>query len=55
MRWAWLRRLVFDFRYNASMPIFFISVDQHFKLTKTASNIVRMARILFAAPQGALQ
>lgn len=28
-------------------------VDQHFKLTMTASNIVRMARILAAAPQGA--
>ena len=28
-------------------------VDEHFKLTMTASNIVRMARILFAAPQGA--
>lgn len=30
-------------------------VDQHFKLTMTASNIMRMARILFAAPQGAAQ
>jgi len=30
-------------------------VDQHFKLTMTASNIVRMARILFGAPQGATQ
>ena len=30
-------------------------VDQHFKLTMTASNIVRMARILFAVPQGAPQ
>ena len=30
-------------------------VDQHFKLTMTASHIVRMARILFAIPQGALQ
>ena len=28
-------------------------VDQHFKLTMTASNIVRMARILTAMPQGA--
>lgn len=28
-------------------------VDQHFKLTMTASNIVRMARILAAVPQGA--
>lgn len=28
-------------------------VDQHFKLTMTASNLTRMARILFAAPQGA--
>jgi transposase len=28
-------------------------VDQHFKLTMTASNIVRMARILCAVPQGA--
>lgn len=28
-------------------------VDQHFKLTMTASNIVRIARILNAAPQGA--
>ena len=28
-------------------------VDQHFKLTMTASNIVRMARILTALPQGA--
>lgn len=27
-------------------------VDQHFKLTMTASNIVRMARILCAVPQG---
>jgi transposase len=30
-------------------------VDQHFKLTMTASNLLRMARILFAEPQGALQ
>jgi transposase len=30
-------------------------VDQHFKLTMTASNIVRMARILFAVPQGVMQ
>lgn len=30
-------------------------VDQHFKLTMTASNIVRMARILGAAPQGAMR
>lgn len=30
-------------------------VDQHFKLTMTASNIVRIARILNAAPQGAAQ
>ena len=30
-------------------------VDQHFKLTMTASNIVRMARILFAVPRGAPQ
>jgi len=30
-------------------------VDQHFKITMTASNIVRMARILIAVPQGALQ
>ncbi len=29
-------------------------VDQHFKLTMTASNIVRMARILSAGPQGAM-
>ena len=28
-------------------------VDQHFKLTMTASNLTRMARILFAGPQGA--
>lgn len=28
-------------------------VDQHFKLTMTASNIVRMARMLSTAPQGA--
>jgi hypothetical protein len=28
-------------------------VDQHFKLTMVASNLCRMARILFAAPQGA--
>ncbi len=28
-------------------------VDQQFKLTMTASNIVRMARILYGAPQGA--
>jgi transposase len=28
-------------------------VDQHFKLTMTASNIVRMARLLMAEPQGA--
>ncbi len=28
-------------------------VDQHFKLTMTASNILRMARILFAAPHPA--
>lgn len=30
-------------------------VDQHFKLTMTASNILRMARILFAAPKGVMQ
>ena len=30
-------------------------VDQHFKLTMTASNILRIARILFAVPQGATQ
>jgi transposase len=30
-------------------------VDQHFKLTMTASNILRIARILFAVPQGAVQ
>jgi len=30
-------------------------VDQHFKLTMTASNIVRIARILTAAPVGATQ
>jgi transposase len=30
-------------------------VDQHFKLTMTASNLTRMARILFAVPQGAPQ
>ena len=30
-------------------------VDQHFKLTITASNILRIARILFAVPQGAVQ
>ncbi len=29
-------------------------VDQHFKLTMTASNIVRMARMLSVAPQGAM-
>ncbi|MBP6816545.1 MAG: transposase, partial [Burkholderiaceae bacterium] len=27
-------------------------VDQHFKLTMTASNLVRMARMLRAVPQG---
>lgn len=27
-------------------------VDQHFKLTMTASNLIRMARIMFAVPQG---
>jgi transposase len=30
-------------------------VDQHFKLTMTASNIVRMARLLTPKPRGALQ
>lgn len=30
-------------------------VDQHFKLTMTASNILRIARILFAVPQGVAQ
>jgi transposase len=30
-------------------------VDQQFKLTMTASNIVRMARILVSVPQGAMQ
>ena len=30
-------------------------VDQHFKLTMTASNIVRMARMLGAVPKGAMQ
>ena len=30
-------------------------VDQHFKLTMTASNLVRMAQILFAVPQGMAQ
>ena len=30
-------------------------VDQHFKLTVTASNIVRMVRMLSAMPQGATQ
>ena len=30
-------------------------VDQHFKLTMMASNIVRMARILSAVPQGAMR
>lgn len=30
-------------------------VDQQFKLTMTASNIVRMARILVGVPQGAMQ
>lgn len=30
-------------------------VDQHFKLTMTASNIVRMARMLSAIPQGAVR
>jgi hypothetical protein len=30
-------------------------VDQHFKLTMTASNLTRMARILFAVPQAAAQ
>ena len=30
-------------------------VDQQFKLTMTASNIVRLARIMTSAPQGALQ
>ena len=29
-------------------------VDQHFKLTMTASNITRMARMLGAVPQGAM-
>ena len=28
-------------------------VDQHFTMTMTASNLVRMARIMFAAPLGA--
>ena len=28
-------------------------VDQHFKLNVTASNLVRMARMLIAGPQGA--
>ena len=30
-------------------------VDQHFKLTMTASNLVRIARMPFAVPQGALR
>lgn len=30
-------------------------VDLHFKLTMTASNLTRMARILFAVPQGATE
>jgi len=30
-------------------------VDQHFKLTMTASNLTRMARIMCAVPQGAMQ
>ena len=30
-------------------------VDQHFKLTMTASNLVRIARMPFVVPQGALQ
>lgn len=30
-------------------------VDQHFKLTMTASNLVRIARMPFAVPQGAMQ
>lgn len=30
-------------------------VDQHFKLTMTASNLIRMARIMFAVPQGVAQ
>ena len=30
-------------------------VDQQFKLTMTASNLVRIARMPFAVPQGALQ
>jgi transposase len=30
-------------------------VDQQFKLTMTASNLVRMARIMFAEPAGAMQ
>ena len=30
-------------------------VDQHFKLTMTASNVVRMARILVSVPQGVTQ
>ena len=30
-------------------------VDQHFKLTMTASNLVRIARMPLAVPQGALQ
>jgi hypothetical protein len=30
-------------------------VDQHFKLTMTASNIVRMARMLGRSPLGALR
>ena len=29
-------------------------VDQHFKLTMTASNLLRMARIMGAVPQGAM-
>jgi hypothetical protein len=30
-------------------------VDQHFKLTMTASNILRMARMQIAEPEGAAQ
>jgi hypothetical protein len=30
-------------------------VDQHFKLTMTASNIVRMARMLGRSPLGAMR
>ena len=30
-------------------------VDQHFKLTMTASNLIRLARMLAVSPQGAMR